>query len=76
MLPTFGGTDHTRECIPVLAFGPGIAPRPAFGPVAPLFRFPYLSDPRAVRDYLGRRDVAVVGIDVDSPQRRPKPLLP
>lgn len=26
--PTFGGTDHTRECIPVLAFGPGIAPRP------------------------------------------------
>ena len=35
-------------------------------PVAPLFRFPYLSDPRAVRDYLGRRDVAVVGIDVDS----------
>jgi phosphopentomutase len=24
--PTFRGTDHTRECVPVLAFGPGIAP--------------------------------------------------
>lgn len=25
--PTFRGTDHTREMVPVLAFGPGIAPR-------------------------------------------------
>lgn len=25
--PTFPGSDHTRECIPVLAWGPGIAPR-------------------------------------------------
>lgn len=25
--PTFPGTDHTREDVPVLAFGPGIAPR-------------------------------------------------
>ncbi len=25
--PTFRGTDHTREHVPVLAFGPGIAPR-------------------------------------------------
>ncbi len=25
--PTFPGSDHTRECIPVLASGPGIAPR-------------------------------------------------
>ncbi|MBV1705380.1 MAG: phosphopentomutase, partial [Hyphomicrobiales bacterium] len=25
--PTFRGTDHTRECVPVLAFGPGIAAR-------------------------------------------------
>jgi phosphopentomutase len=24
--PTFRGTDHTREHVPVLAFGPGIAP--------------------------------------------------
>jgi phosphopentomutase len=24
--PTWRGTDHTRECVPVLAFGPGIAP--------------------------------------------------
>ena len=25
--PTFRGTDHTREHVPILAFGPGIAPR-------------------------------------------------
>ncbi|SKA21886.1 phosphopentomutase [Consotaella salsifontis] len=25
--PTWRGTDHTREAVPVLAFGPGIAPR-------------------------------------------------
>ncbi len=24
--PTWRGSDHTRECVPVLAFGPGIAP--------------------------------------------------
>jgi phosphopentomutase len=26
--PTFKGTDHTREYIPILVFGPGIKPRP------------------------------------------------
>lgn len=26
--PTFRGTDHTRETVPILAFGPGIAPGP------------------------------------------------
>ncbi len=26
--PTWPGTDHTREYVPVLAFGPGIAPGP------------------------------------------------
>jgi phosphopentomutase len=26
--PTWGGTDHTREHVPVLAFGPAIAPGP------------------------------------------------
>jgi phosphopentomutase len=26
--PTFRGTDHTREHIPILAFGPGVAPGP------------------------------------------------
>lgn len=26
--PTFRGTDHTREHVPILAFGPGIAARP------------------------------------------------
>ncbi len=25
--PTWGGTDHTRENVPMLAFGPGITPR-------------------------------------------------
>jgi len=27
--PTFKGTDHTRECVPVMAFGPGLSGRPA-----------------------------------------------
>jgi len=26
--PTWRGTDHTRECVPVLAFGPGVAAGP------------------------------------------------
>ncbi|HJT06848.1 MAG TPA: phosphopentomutase [Stellaceae bacterium] len=26
--PTWPGSDHTREHVPVLAFGPGVAPRP------------------------------------------------
>jgi peptidoglycan/xylan/chitin deacetylase (PgdA/CDA1 family) len=34
--------------------------------VAPFFRFPYLSDPQRVRDYLSSRNIAVFGIDVDS----------
>jgi phosphopentomutase len=25
--PTWPGSDHTRECIPILAFGPGVPPR-------------------------------------------------
>jgi peptidoglycan/xylan/chitin deacetylase (PgdA/CDA1 family) len=34
--------------------------------VAPFFRFPYLSDPKEVREYLADRGIAVFGIDVDS----------
>ncbi len=26
--PTWSGNDHTRECVPILAFGPSIAPGP------------------------------------------------
>lgn len=33
--------------------------------VAPFFRFPYLSDPKRVRNYLAKRNIAVFGIDVD-----------
>jgi len=29
--PTFRGTDHTREYVPVLAFGPGVIPGAAIG---------------------------------------------
>ena len=25
--PTWPGSDHTRECVPVLAYGPGLSPR-------------------------------------------------
>jgi peptidoglycan/xylan/chitin deacetylase (PgdA/CDA1 family) len=34
--------------------------------VAPFFRFPYLSDPKRVREYLASRHIAVMGIDADS----------
>jgi len=34
--------------------------------VAPFFRFPYLSDPKAVRAYLASRNIAVFSTDVDS----------
>ena len=34
--------------------------------VAPFFRFPYLSDPKRVRAYLAKRNIATFGIDVDS----------
>ena len=33
--------------------------------VAPFFRFPYLSDPKRVREYLASRNIAVFSIDVD-----------
>jgi len=38
--------------------------------VAPFFRFPYLSDPKRVREYLAGRNIAVFGIDVDSSDYR------
>lgn len=34
--------------------------------VAPFFRFPYLSDPKRVREYLASRNIAVFSTDVDS----------
>jgi len=40
--------------------------------VAPFFRFPYLSDPKKVREYLASRNIAVIGIDVDSFDYRTK----
>jgi peptidoglycan-N-acetylglucosamine deacetylase len=40
--------------------------------VAPFFRFPYLSDPKRVREYLANRNIAVFGIDVDSLDYRTK----
>jgi hypothetical protein len=35
-------------------------------PAAPLFRFPYLAAPHSMLDYLAQRNVATVGIDIDS----------
>lgn len=40
--------------------------------VAPFFRFPYLSDPKAVRAYLASRNIAVFSTDVDSFDYRTK----
>lgn len=34
--------------------------------VAPFFRFPYLSDPKRVREYLATRNIGVFSTDVDS----------
>lgn len=39
-------------------------------PVAPFFRFPYLSDPKRVQQYLAERNIAIFGIDVDSSDYR------
>jgi len=44
--PTWSGTDHTREQVPVLAFGPGIAP-------GPLGRIGFPAIGRMVANHLG-----------------------
>lgn len=41
-------------------------------PVAPFFRFPYLSDPRRMMDYLHSRQQNIFSIDVDSLDYRTK----
>lgn len=41
-------------------------------PVAPFFRFPYLSDPRRMMDYLHKREQNIFSIDVDSLDYRTK----
>ncbi len=51
-----------REIESTIATENGILPNG----VAPFFRFPYLSDPKRVREYLASRNIAVFGIDVDS----------
>lgn len=35
-------------------------------PVAPFFRFPYLAAPHSMLTYLGERNIATLGIDIDS----------
>lgn len=35
-------------------------------PVAPFFRFPYLSDPQGVQEYIQQRGIAIFSIDADS----------
>lgn len=35
-------------------------------PIAPFFRFPYLSDPKAVQTFVQKRNHGIFGIDVDS----------
>lgn len=41
-------------------------------PIAPFFRFPFLSDSRPLLQYLGDRDLAVFSIDVDAIDYRAK----
>ena len=42
------------------------------GSLAPFFRFPYLSDSKHMRAYLGSRNIAVFSVDVDSLDYRAK----
>ncbi|MBS0470598.1 MAG: phosphopentomutase [Proteobacteria bacterium] len=45
--PTWPGTDHTREYVPILAFGPGVAP----GPIGPRKTFADIG--QSVAQHLG-----------------------
>jgi peptidoglycan/xylan/chitin deacetylase (PgdA/CDA1 family) len=40
--------------------------RAAGSPIAPFFRFPYLSDPRSIQAHLEERQIAAFSIDVDA----------
>lgn len=47
-------------------------------PVAPFFRFPYLAAPSSMLTYLGQRNIATLGIDVDSKDfttRKPEVMM-
>jgi peptidoglycan-N-acetylglucosamine deacetylase len=41
-------------------------------PVAPFFRFPYLSDPKVMKDYAKSRNIGIFSIEVDSNDYRTK----
>lgn len=45
-------------------------------PIAPFFRFPYLSDPRSMISYLQSRDIGMFSIEVDSNDYRTKSAEP
>ncbi|QRE74501.1 phosphopentomutase [Methylobacterium aquaticum] len=53
--PTWSGTDHTREQVPVLAFGPGIAP-------GPLGRLGFSAIGRMVADHLGLAEASLAAL--------------
>lgn len=47
-------------------------------PVAPFFRFPYLAASHAMLEYLGERNIATLGIDIDSKDfttRKPEVMM-
>lgn len=45
-------------------------------PIAPFFRFPYLSDPKSMISYLQSREIGVFSIDVDSSDYKTKSAEP
>lgn len=49
-----------------IELGRSVVERSLGQPVAPLFRFPYLAAPQSMLTYLGERNIATLGIDVDS----------
>lgn len=55
-----------------IELGISMVQRTAGTPVAPFFRFPYLSDPQAAQRYLEGRNIAMFSIEVDSNDYRTK----
>ncbi len=55
-----------------IELGVSMVRRTAGVPIAPFFRFPYLSDPQGAQQYLAGRNIAMFSIEVDSNDYRTK----
>ncbi|MGH6816721.1 MAG: polysaccharide deacetylase family protein [Hyphomicrobiaceae bacterium] len=55
-----------QRAIDEIELGFSLVRAAAGGPIAPFFRFPYLSDPKTSIDHLKKRNIAMFSIDADS----------